>query len=558
MVLERFFDTLFGNNCNCTQNECIVGPSAYNLPFSNTLQNNLIPKLCNVITYPPSETTTTDYTMSLDPQLSSYGNLASGLSLYNFFIKRKILNIENNSVYLYNGKPFTWENVQEIQDKDSIRVRSTPVFKYILEYFYKTKEFVSPESQFTNAIKLLFWYFRKSIVDGIIKDTIINFKLNILAVSVGSTNITSDYDITLYSPSSFHISFCIRVFSNTIQQLFLDKSSIVFDTNIYGSAFIQFTTQSEYAPSSPTKVQPQFIDNTEKSKLDQPFHTSVKCNNKKFYYIRSDDSFTHSQHTWALIKLLFQLDTQDTGVHGKDLIDDTDTIKGDVFKTLSKSLEGNLYFDTALLMYLFLKKSKLTIPYASIVNEIGKYTHQSSELYVSFVSLVNFFGHETYFTRGSFLDVVVNQQMCQTDIIPLTLSTYLDSFIENTADFIHSFKDKYSKRAQYAIDKLENKQFSKKFSDIITEFKSCKDTNCKVYIQQQLVLLIVETLDTFTTPPDNIPVFYTIIDSIYSLKTVTLDSPSSKLPVVIKPLLPIDESKSLQNSHFNTPRASIV
>jgi hypothetical protein len=321
-------------------------------------------------------------------------------------------------------------------------------------------------------------------------------------------------------------------------QLFKEVSAVIFDTNLYGSAFIQFTTKSDHAPSSPTKVSPEFIDSNPKSKLSQPFHTSIRCNNKNFYYIRTDSSFVHSQHAWAIMKLIYQIDTHQDN-----------TLKHSL--NLDNIFANNLYYQTAKRMYNFLKKYKYTIPYHIIVNELGKYTSKSSDLYTSFVSLVNFFGHETYFTRGSFLDVVVNTQMCKIPKVPLDSHAYLDSFIENTADFIHSWKEKYLKRAQLALEKLRIPKVSKSFQEIVAE---CKGTPCKLYTTLKLLQLIVTVLDTLGPPKEleSIPVFFKIIDVIKSLRTITLAIPSGK--PIVRSLRTIDETKSLEN----TPRASIV
>ena len=569
-VLDSFFDTLFKKNCNCTQNECIVGPSngPFRLPFVNAYDFKQIPELCNVITYPPKHTTTSNYTMSLDPKLTLYNHLKSGIDLYKFLEKHSILVMKNQRVYLYDGKPFIWENIQSLHPRHASKFRGQPIFKYILGFFYKTDDFLSPETQFTNAIKLLFWYFRKSIVDGILKDTIINFKLDVLAISVGSTNITSDYDITLYSQNVFHISFCIRVFHNTIYQLFFNKSADIFDTNTYGSAFIQFSTQSKHAPSSPTKISFQHIDINKKYKVPS-LYSRTNCNNKTFFYITANTDFINSQHTWALIKLIYQLDTDRlsgnnnrlSAVHKTYTVSVDSLNKHPVFDSLQKRLNNNIYFKTALKMYLFLKQYKYTIPYSAIVDQLAKITNDSSELHTSFISLVNFFGHETYFTRGSFLDIVVNQQMCQSQVISLTKYAYTDSFIENTADFIHSFKDKYAKRAQLALDHLGNSQMSTKLKSILNQFKVCQTSNCKTQISQQLVNLIADTVNTFGNPPD-IPVFNVIIDSINSLREIELDPHPQSNPRLFKTLRQIDETKSLQNtpatSPLNSPRRSTV
>jgi hypothetical protein len=69
------------------------------------------------------------------------------------------------------------------------------------------------------------------------------------------------------------------------------------------------------------------------------------------------------------------------------------------------------------------------------------------------LSFTNFFGSETYYTRGAFLDVVVNQQMLKNkNAVQLDINSYLDSFIENVSDYLlHDFNFKYLKRADNAL-----------------------------------------------------------------------------------------------------------
>lgn len=546
-TLDIFFTDFFKNNCNCTKKECVVLPD---IPIVTEYVN--IPEMCNIITYPPSETTTVNYTRSLRPVLTEYNLTSKSIDLYKYLLKHQILKLKGSSVYLYNGSLLTWVNIQNLQPRHASRLQSNPIFKHILQYFYKTDDFYSPTIKFTNAIKLLLWYFRKSVVDNIIKDTIVNFKLNVLVISVGSTNLSSDYDVTLYSPNTHHIVFCIRVFTSTIKELFNIDSSILFDTNLYGSAFIQFTTESARAPSSPTKVPSDFIDKSDKSLFQQPFHTPTKCRGKTFYYVTNDGSFEDSQHIWALIKVLYQLDTSNI----PDKCADKSSLESSsIFNTFEGLFGENVYYKKALDTYLFLKQYKVNLPYSVVVSKLEEYVDISPELYVSFVSLVNFFGHETYFTRGTFLDVVVNQQMCGEDSVDIKNSGYLDSFIENMVDFIHTYKGKYLERANKAFRRLTGvESLVSEFESVISTARLCIDTSCnKDYLGQELITFMIKVMQLFFKEKPNLGVFDEIKSSLSDMKDadLILCLPSLKIPGRLKK---IDESKSLHNS----PRSSIT
>ena len=71
-----------------------------------------------------------------------------------------------------------------------------------------------------------------------------------------------------------------------------------------------------------------------------------------------------------------------------------------------------------------------------------------------FISLVNFYGVETYYTKGAFMDIVVNGQMCKTDTsISLSLLDYTNSVIENVSFFLlHNEKNKYLIRIRDTLD----------------------------------------------------------------------------------------------------------
>lgn len=77
---------------------------------------------------------------------------------------------------------------------------------------------------------------------------------------------------------------------------------------------------------------------------------------------------------------------------------------------------------------------------------------------MNFISIFNYFGQETYYTRGAFMHVVMSMQTCKNNkFTDIDASGYLDSFIENLADFIlHHGKQKYAKRMLSALDKLQS------------------------------------------------------------------------------------------------------
>ena len=187
----------------------------------------------------------------------------------------------------------------------------------------------------------LIWYFRKSVVDSIIQwayqlstsqrirstheDVRISGSLQSMlaqscqAVSVGSLNITSDYDVTMYGTCA---STVIPNFHNIFWSFFSAPSSQVFDTNVYGSSFIDTLSMAE-ASKSYSRV---FYGTQECS--------SIEFVSEMYHYVLSPEEFakkiqgdtpsesmkalpandvnqlledtkvaTIQQHLWALLKL---------------------------------------------------------------------------------------------------------------------------------------------------------------------------------------------------------------------------------------------------------------
>ena len=102
-----------------------------------------------------------------------------------------------------------------------------------------------------NEHRKAFWVFRKGIVDSLVS-SLLPVDESVTAYSVGSGKITSDYDITLYGDQS-RIFTLMKRFDAKIKRIFNETSSVLFDTNLYGRGFIQYTmtlvmSLSSYGP----------------------------------------------------------------------------------------------------------------------------------------------------------------------------------------------------------------------------------------------------------------------------------------------------------------------
>lgn len=431
-----------------------------------------------------------------------------------FGLLRK-LNINNKPVFyiLDTDKEFTWNNVKDINIDIANRLNND--IKNVLMMKFSEND----SQQLDLILKCLFWYFRKFIIDSIVISLInrVSKSGEFVGISVGSTFLSSDYDITLYSKLRT-LGSMIYYIDKRIELLMGRSSTHLFDTNIYGISFIVFeSNKNEDFITSPIK----------------------QCKNEKFSYLQSSN-VEPSQHVWAFAKLLsniYKLKIDDEIVSNFSaflnslsykkyivlanyIINETIDVVG-MNEVYSKIIHS---YDNFKKMY---AKSEINTPKIEtpslfsneIVSPILKngidprinenFNEFRDNLLIiadddsinlsifqnNFVSMVNYFGNETYFTRGAFLDVVVNNQMCQKDnLVAILLSEheYIDSFIENMSELIiHPSKIKYLDRAELALGHLQNRNYKSIVQDDILELnRMIKSTGAPLNV----VLKIISTV----------------------------------------------------------------
>jgi hypothetical protein len=337
----------------------------------------------------------------------------------------------------------------------------------------------------------LLWMFRKVMVDCILKTVIYQLKKkyndDIKVYSVGSNTAESDYDITIYSKNDMFLSEVIKDFHNEFMSIFSEHSSIVFDTNVYGIAYIMYHMDESFKKSYIT------IDG-ESCDIINP---NTKLN---IHYLKHTEiPFQHTQVVWAFIKYLKNF---------------REIFSGKIFKKYIEYLKtqniNNDFLNISTETFILLKNTQRD--YSLLItkkNQINKsYTKYNQILFLNdYISFVNFYGSETYFSRGAFLDTVLNSQICK-DIekdnkvitkknkIKLTEQDYIASILENAGFyFIHNDKPKYIKRVMNTFNLLCNdyKEYNistayiSELNDSITDETFCtlKDfdiiENCKKF-----------------------------------------------------------------------------
>lgn len=463
---DVFFNYLVYDCCGCFEKECDIEELKGRLnPLENALENNVLPKAkCNTIRVDIGKTLQTIYD---NIKKTSYSKIALVLKFIKLFEKYGLIVERQNMYFLLNSNMrFKWNNIKMLTEDDINFLKTggeNGILNILKKKFDVEKELL--------LIKALFWYFRKVVVDSVVSDILrLNkYENDVTAMSVGSTKLTSDYDITLDGTYKKN-SRVMRRFNRFIEVLFKDDSESVFDTNIYGVSFIKGKKliDTPIDGKAPDRYTP--IENKINSVADKAFNNQLKCDNSdEFSYIdgKDDVDFIISQHVWALVKLLLRLQkiqNQDEKLYEVFLNELSSKFSvNEYFKSAQKFVNNydsdmNNYEKSVDSIDDFLFGDKIISTSEDTVNDkcIKEEDKDSKYCLSNFIGYANYNGSETYLTNGAFLDVVVNNQMCQgKDIVTLDVNSYLDSFIENMSDLMtHYHKEKYLKRAKNAFNNI--------------------------------------------------------------------------------------------------------
>lgn len=314
--------------------------------------------------------------------------------------------IKNNKYYLNASRRFNWNNIKELEKNDTNCA--------ILEI---------------NEIKELIWLFRKAIVDCIIKYSLMFVKDPIQVFSVGSVKLSSDYDITIYGTSEDTI-YIIKQFNQIFQKIFLFNSQCIFDTNLYGTSFIKFKNDVGFIKGS--------------------------CNDTTFYYMKNNNEIQDSQLVWSLVHLYKSLFN----------VFDSKTITV-IWKSEFLHIPLELLKASKTIYDFFINQDLNYIKVLEQPHLLAQSLKLSSIVeQTNYISISNFYGSETYFSHGAFMNIVVKNQMCkgETSSFQLDDIQYIQSFIENGAFFIEHYNIKY-------LDRMNNPLILSEQSGILANIR---------------------------------------------------------------------------------------
>ena len=342
------------------------------------------------------------------------------------------------------------------------------------------------------------------------------------AVSVGSMNVTSDYDITLYGPC---VTKVIQHFNRLFVKFFGKSSGVVFDTNLYGSSFIELPEEISY--NNPSSYFYKEVNCSTDPYMEQvymcvysPTHLLTERSLKRFNF---DETYVTmavmQQHLFALMKwkLCLKLHLRERSIEPNmtssylfsilDVLNKLEMIrylevlfaKDDVYVD-SPTVRSNFLVETQtvdgitpelinlfeMIRVYFYKKFNTRLPEVRRLSQVSErnddfsdddsgeesvegfdYNDLPFELVrkqddyaqlLNTISIFNYFGEETYYTRGAFMHVVMSMQTCKGGTFKeLSDHDLIDSFIENFADFImHNGKKKYVLRMRSALESMKN------------------------------------------------------------------------------------------------------
>jgi|GEM_PF-5637709 len=135
---------------------------------------------------------------------------------------------------------------------------SSSDYSMCMEIYKKTQSWDALKSMYVSSdtpdlmLMAKLWKFRRDYVVGLIKSLRDTKYPDLLAKSVGSNDLTSDYDVTLASPGSGNDVEAISDFNNHVKGQFGVQSGTLFDTNLYARDFAPVDQSKEFKEADET------------------------------------------------------------------------------------------------------------------------------------------------------------------------------------------------------------------------------------------------------------------------------------------------------------------
>lgn len=216
------------------------------------------------------------------------------------------------------------------------------------------------------------------------------------------------------------------------------------------------------------------------------------------------------QNIWSIIKVMLKIDSMES----------FDEIMYNILYNTILSNKGlDIYKMIISIANNFIEKHPpFPERYSFIIKDIHIFKESPLE-YLNYISYINYNGSETYFSRGAFLDVVVNGQICKSETIKLDINSYVDSFIENSIDLIsHYHKEKYTIRIINSFGKILD-IFYRQYTDIYVENKDLLD---KIGVNLENLKKLQNTCTRGTLDCSRLLISDNCIENIFNLTSIYL------------------------------------
>jgi len=359
----------------------------------------------------------------------------------------------------FEEKPFTWIDIKQ---------------KYLAD-----------PKKYKHALKQANWV-RASLIKALLEDVIteVDPSKKTTFRADGSTDLTSDFDISMSGPEKEHVAIA---FNEQFEDMFDRPSAEVWDTNVYASGPMEETDD----PTS-EECKGNFVCSSTCTKKTQ------RCSLISQLRFRHNAAVVNNQHAWSITTLLRNLDSSER-------------------TWLDTKMNTTPFITSSLLRRLFARAQEIykqnPIPedvrsanqkYAEALRVIYQLRLQSNThktqtkdfalQYVDAESRAGYFAQEAYVTMGPFLHVVGADQR-QLDM-SLSQDEYKDSFIENMAYVLHNFKPnsscsksfvmaaKYIARAAFAATQV----FDTTEDNIVAELDELVTESTKIRSQRESLL----------------------------------------------------------------------
>ncbi len=286
--------------------------------------------------------------------------------------------------------------------------------------------------------------FRAYVIENTIfevkKELQVTYETNILKdnefIAVGSTNITSDYDVTLLGPQSNEILW--NMFLKFLTKYGTDLPE-AFDSNLYSSPLYIHT--SKYGKS--------FKINKH---LNQLVKYKINGSDRYFTLVPLNKTELFEELTWATIKLIDLIPEQLTHLkkieyNSKILKNKMEHLKNNLNLPYNEKEILNKYNDNIELKNIFINYYLQYISQKKCIEFIYNSENKIDNIFF-YSNTANYYSSEAYYTSSAVNTIVVESQIgCQLEFGTRTSDIingiYLCSIIENLGDFYyHSIESK--------------------------------------------------------------------------------------------------------------------